>query len=648
MKIKTKLILLVTISMILSTVLFTYNMINSYKEQLKKDLKDLTQEAYQTKKEELLNYSDMASKVIDSYYQKTKQDKIEKNAEHYVHKRSNNLFNIIDGYYKTYHTKMSDNQLKKHILEIIKNAKDDKNSYFWINDMQPKMIMHPFKPALNGKDLSNFKDPNGVYLFNEMVKIVSKTGEGVVKYHWSKPGHQKPVAKISFVRVFKPFNWIIGTGIYVDDLTTQMQKEALNAIKNMRYGKNGYFWINNMENKMLMHPIKPQYNNKLFINTPKVPFVELGTKKLKEIQKDKAFIEYSFYTPATKKYSHKLSIVEKFKPWGWVIGTGTYTDYLDVKIQAEKKEAQEDMKASIIYILVSSLVILIILILLMMKFMENIIINPLNNFQKGLNKFFKYLDDESIKIEKFTNNNKDEIGIMSQNTNIAIESAVKTHKELMDLRKQLEEKVETTTQNLDKTHQELDIVNQTRKESLQYGAMIQTSILPDIKTINSAFTNHFILDIQKDVINSQFYLFDEIRVNEYLYIVVDTKKDGITGVFTTMLINAIIKQAITHLKYEKEEEVRKALLELKERLSEFVTEENVRRAKQFFRGNFELDHETRMKKAWYSGVWEILGRGTSFDKEILDLVENIPVSRLKEVAERVASEPYHMVVIKDG
>lgn len=99
---------------------------------------------------------------------------------------------------------------------------------------------------------------------------------------------------------------------------------------------------------------------------------------------------------------------------------------------------------------------------------------------------------------------------------------------------------------------------------------------------------------------------------------------------------------------EKEKEVRKALLELKERLPEFVTEENVRRAKQFFRGNFELDHETRMKKAWYSGVWEILGRGTSFDKEILDLVENIPVSRLKEVAERIASEPYHMVVIKDG
>jgi predicted Zn-dependent peptidase len=99
---------------------------------------------------------------------------------------------------------------------------------------------------------------------------------------------------------------------------------------------------------------------------------------------------------------------------------------------------------------------------------------------------------------------------------------------------------------------------------------------------------------------------------------------------------------------KKEKEVRETLLELKERLPEFVTEERVKRAKQFFRGNFELNHETRMKKAWYSGVWEILGKKTSFDKEILNLVENIPAPCLEEVAERVASEPYHIVVVKDG
>ena len=99
---------------------------------------------------------------------------------------------------------------------------------------------------------------------------------------------------------------------------------------------------------------------------------------------------------------------------------------------------------------------------------------------------------------------------------------------------------------------------------------------------------------------------------------------------------------------EKEEEVKRSLIELKENLVKFVTHESVKRAKEFFRGNFGLDHETRMKKAWYLGFWEVIGKGASFDKEILELIDSISISKLKEIARKVASEPYHMVVVKDG
>ncbi|MEO2068604.1 MAG: pitrilysin family protein [Desulfurobacteriaceae bacterium] len=99
---------------------------------------------------------------------------------------------------------------------------------------------------------------------------------------------------------------------------------------------------------------------------------------------------------------------------------------------------------------------------------------------------------------------------------------------------------------------------------------------------------------------------------------------------------------------EKEEEVKKALIELKENLVKFITPESVKRAKEFFKGNFGLDHETRMKKSWYLGFWEVMGKKASFDKEILELIDSVSVSKLKEVAERIASEPYHMVVVKDG
>lgn len=94
----------------------------------------------------------------------------------------------------------------------------EKNDYFWLNDMTPAMIMHPFKPSLDGKSLTDFHDPNGTPLFVNMVNVVRQQGQGFVDYYWEKPGHDVPVAKISYVKGFTPWGWIVGSGIYVDDV----------------------------------------------------------------------------------------------------------------------------------------------------------------------------------------------------------------------------------------------------------------------------------------------------------------------------------------------------------------------------------------------------------------------------------------------
>jgi methyl-accepting chemotaxis protein len=90
--------------------------------------------------------------------------------------------------------------------------------YFWINDFQPKMIMHPTSPDLVGKDLSDFKDVNGRYIFKEIVQIVENKGAGYLEYHWKQPGGKENADKISYVSEFKPWHWIIGTGTYLDDV----------------------------------------------------------------------------------------------------------------------------------------------------------------------------------------------------------------------------------------------------------------------------------------------------------------------------------------------------------------------------------------------------------------------------------------------
>ena len=116
---------------------------------------------------------------------------------------------------------VSDADAQKRAMARIAALRYGNNDYFWINDMHPKMVMHPIKPEMNGNDLSTYKDPNGKLLFVDFVDAVKKGGSGFVPYEWPKPGFDKPQPKLSYVVGFAPWNWVIGTGVYIDDLKAQ-------------------------------------------------------------------------------------------------------------------------------------------------------------------------------------------------------------------------------------------------------------------------------------------------------------------------------------------------------------------------------------------------------------------------------------------
>lgn len=124
---------------------------------------------------------------------------------------------------------VSEAEAKQRAKQAIAELRYDKEEYFWINDMAPTMIMHPIKPALDGKPLGDLKDPTGKRLFSEMVTTVERSGAGFVDYMWPKPGLEKPVPKISYVKGFKPWDWIIGSGVYVDDIDAAFQQELMKS-----------------------------------------------------------------------------------------------------------------------------------------------------------------------------------------------------------------------------------------------------------------------------------------------------------------------------------------------------------------------------------------------------------------------------------
>ncbi|MEI6877271.1 MAG: methyl-accepting chemotaxis protein, partial [Spirochaetota bacterium] len=238
---------------------------------------------------------------------------------------------------------------QRQVLGRIKALRYDAGTgYIWVNDLgkpYPRMIMHPTSPTLDGTVLSDTKyntvGEGRKNLFASFVEVCEASGEGYVEYLWPKPtkdGLTEQQPKLSYVRLFKEWGWIVGTGVYIDDAVRDAQAEAMKTLKAMRYdGDVGYFWINDRGRpvpRMIMHPTSPALDGTV-LDSPKYNTVGTERKNLfatfVEIcdTKGRGFVEYMWPMPTKDGLSEdqpKKSFVRLFEPWGWIVGSGVYTD----------------------------------------------------------------------------------------------------------------------------------------------------------------------------------------------------------------------------------------------------------------------------------------------------------------------------------
>jgi methyl-accepting chemotaxis protein len=128
-------------------------------------------------------------------------------------------FSVVEHYYQQQSEGViTEEQAKEQAISVVKSLRYDNGNYFWINDFTPTVIMHPIKASLIGKNVSDLKDVDGLKIFVAMVDVVNAKGQGFVPYKWPKPGVDDPVDKISFVKGFTPWQWVIGSGTYIDDI----------------------------------------------------------------------------------------------------------------------------------------------------------------------------------------------------------------------------------------------------------------------------------------------------------------------------------------------------------------------------------------------------------------------------------------------
>ena len=116
------------------------------------------------------------------------------------------------------HGLLSREEAQRRAAATISTMRYFDNQYLWINTVDYRMVMHPIKPALDGQDIRAIRDPTGHAFFAEAADIVRAHGSGTVSYFWPRPGAVTASPKLSYVQGFTPWGWVIGTGVYVDDL----------------------------------------------------------------------------------------------------------------------------------------------------------------------------------------------------------------------------------------------------------------------------------------------------------------------------------------------------------------------------------------------------------------------------------------------
>ncbi|MCT7520794.1 methyl-accepting chemotaxis protein [Aliarcobacter cryaerophilus] len=407
--IKAKLLILSIATIVLISIIIAIDSIYSLKSFSSETIEKYKEEAYAKKEEELKNYVSLAMKTVEAYHQRTSVEKVKIEVEEELKKQTMFLFSILEAEYEKNKNILSKDALQERLKDIVNATRYSKTGYFWINDLDAVVLIHPINPKLNNKDMHEYKDPNGKQIFKEFADIAKKDKEGFIDYVWPKPGFDQPQLKVSFVKLFAPYNWVIGTGEYVENATAKIQVEALKTISEMRYANNDYFWINDSHPKMINHPTNSKLNGTDLSNYAD-PY---GTKLFVEMarvtneKKEGGLVKYYWDKPNKKNDpKEKFSYVQKFEPWDWIIGTGAYVDDIEAEVALMQENTNSKIETIIASIALFSFISVIIAILIYNYFVNKAIIRPLDELDIAI----KDIASGNEQADRINKKSDDEIG----------------------------------------------------------------------------------------------------------------------------------------------------------------------------------------------------------------------------------------------
>ena len=242
-------------------------------------------------------------------------------------------------------------KIRPRLLDALKAMRfDGGRGYFFVLDRQGVVLMHPINPALEGQALENLPDSSGLGLRTFFNRLALNGGEGAVTYRFPKPGEPgKTFTKTTYAKYFPPLDWMIGTGVYLDDLEKEVKRDLLAEIQKMRFGQDGYLFVDDWQGVVLAHGAQPDLVGKNIWNHQDPNGVKVVQGLIAAAQtRDGDYIRYSWKKPGTNLERPKISYAMGIPDWQWMIGTGVYTDEIDGQIAQMREAVTRGLTSSIL------------------------------------------------------------------------------------------------------------------------------------------------------------------------------------------------------------------------------------------------------------------------------------------------------------
>ena len=385
----------------------------------KNDLNHYKKEFTEQKKEEVKDEVLMIYGLI-----KYKEELLKKTVEDRLIDRVNQAYNLAMNIYETNKKTKTENEIKYLIATSINDLKfKDNDSYFFINSNKGQAILFNKELKLDKYlDLLDFKDANNQPIIEIQAKIVKEKKEGFTTNKFVKPNSKDEVQylKLSYVKLFEPFDWHIGIGEYIDDLTKNTQEEILDWLNTLKYKNSSYSFLNTIDGQTLIFEGKR-------VEPKPHPYPETFKRQVETAKNPNGdFYKYEFKKPNSDEISEKISFIKKFDDYGWLIGCGVYLDEIEKELQRKNEIFKKNITQQIV-----SMFIIFLFILVAIYFISKYIADFIN---KNIKNLIKSFSKAALKNEKIDTNSLTfkEFIILANSLNKTLENKNMVEKKLQN------------------------------------------------------------------------------------------------------------------------------------------------------------------------------------------------------------------------